>query len=240
MPLSSFGLAFLAGALSTLSPCVLPMLPLVLGTALSKHKFGPLALATGLSLSFVAVGLFIATIGFSLGLDERVFSSVAAVLMIAVGLVLVTPPLEMRVAVAMGPASNWAGHRFGGGDGDGWIGQFGVGALLGAVWSPCVGPTLGAASLMAAQGQNLGQVALMMFLFGIGAALPLLLISTLSRQTLMAWRGRLMTAGKSGKWALGGVLIVFGLLVLSGADRTLQAELVRLSPDWLSNLTTRY
>ena len=240
MALSSFAFAFFAGALSTLSPCVLPMLPLVLGTALSKHRFGPLALAAGLSISFVAVGLFIATIGFALGIDERVFSSVAAVLMIAIGLVLVTPPLEMRVAMAIGPAGNWADHRFGGGDGEGWTGQFGVGLLLGAVWSPCVGPTLGAASLMAAQGQNLGQVAIMMFLFGIGAAIPLLLVSALSRQTLMLWRGRMMAAGRGGKWALGGAMILFGMLILSGADKALQRELVSRSPEWLTSLTTRY
>ena len=63
------GLALLAGVLSTLSPCVLPILPMVLGAAVSEHRFGPAALAAGLTLSFVAIGLFVATIGFSLGLD---------------------------------------------------------------------------------------------------------------------------------------------------------------------------
>jgi cytochrome c-type biogenesis protein len=240
MALSSFAFAFLAGALSTLSPCVLPMLPLVLGTSLSRHRFGPLALALGLSLSFVAVGLFVATIGFALGVDERVFSAVAAVLMIALGLVLLAPSLETRVAMAMEPVTDWAEHRFGGEDGEGWLGQFGVGLLLGAVWSPCVGPTLGAASLLAAQSRNLGQVAIMMFLFGVGATLPLLLLSLISREALARWRGSLLMTGKSGKWALGGALTLFGLLILSGADKTLQGALVRLSPEWLSSLTTRF
>ena len=238
MALSSFAFAFIAGAPSTLSPCVLPMLPLVLGTALSRHRFGPAALALGLSLSFTAVGLFIATVGFALGLDERVFSAAAAVLMVGLGLVLVTPPLESRVAVAMGPVSDWAEHRCGGnGSGEGWTGQFGVGLLLGAVWSPCIGPTLGSASLMAAQGQNLGQVALMMFLFGIGAALPLLVVSQISRQALARWQGRLAAGGKR---ALGAALILFGGLILSAADRTLQSVLVRVSPEWLSSLTRRF
>ena len=65
----SIALAFLAGVLSTLSPCVLPLLPLVLGTAVSAHRFGPAALAAGLATSFVAIGLFVATIGFSIWLD---------------------------------------------------------------------------------------------------------------------------------------------------------------------------
>lgn len=184
------------------------------------------------------MGLFIATIGFAMGLEERVFSAVAAVLMIALGLVLLVPPLEMRVATTMGPVSDWAEHRFGGKDGAGWLGQFEVGLLLGAVWSPCVGPTLGAASLLAAQGQNLIQVALVMFLFGIGAALPLLLVSLISRRTLMLWRGRLMTTGNGGKRALGGAMMLFGALILSGANKALQTWMVIHSPEWLANLTT--
>ena len=53
--------AVVAGVLSTLSPCVLPLLPVVLGTAVSQHRFGPVALAGGLAISFVAIGLFVAT-----------------------------------------------------------------------------------------------------------------------------------------------------------------------------------
>ena len=57
--MGNVGLAFIAGVLSTLSPCVLPLLPIVLGTAVSEHRAGPVALAAGLALSFVTVGLFV-------------------------------------------------------------------------------------------------------------------------------------------------------------------------------------
>ncbi|MFH1553757.1 MAG: cytochrome c biogenesis protein CcdA, partial [Pseudomonadota bacterium] len=90
-------LAFLAGILSTLSPCVLPILPLVLGAAASQHRLGPVALAGGLALSFVTIGLFVATIGFSIGLDAGVFRAVAAVLLMAVGLVLLVPIFQARL-----------------------------------------------------------------------------------------------------------------------------------------------
>ena len=73
-------LAFVAGVLSILSPCVLPILPIVLGAAASEHRFGPAALAAGLSASFVVIGLFAATIGYSIGLDLGVFRNVAAAL----------------------------------------------------------------------------------------------------------------------------------------------------------------
>ena len=64
MSVATLGLALLAGALSVLSPCVLPILPIVLGTAASAHLLGPLALAIGLALSFTVIGLFVATVGF--------------------------------------------------------------------------------------------------------------------------------------------------------------------------------
>lgn len=236
---ATLGLAFLAGILSVLSPCVLPLLPLVLGAAASEHRLGPAALAAGLALSFVVIGLFVATVGFAIGLDTDVFRTVAAILLVLVGLVLMVPAVQTRLAVAAGPVSDWTETRFGGFSTAGLLGQFGVGLLLGAVWSPCVGPTLGAASLLASQGRDLGAVALTMFLFGVGAALPLLLLGTLSREVLMRWRNRMMSAGKGLKAALGLILVVSGTVILSGYDKAIETALVNASPSWLTDLTTR-
>jgi cytochrome c biogenesis protein CcdA len=238
--IGTLGLATLAGILSTLSPCVLPLIPIVLGTAASEHRFGPLALAAGLALSFTAIGLFVATIGFAIGLDAGAFRAVAAVLLIGIGAVLVVPRLSTGLALAAGPAGTWTEQRFGGFSSAGLSGQFAVGLLLGAVWSPCVGPTLGAASVLAAQGESLGAVAATMLAFGIGAALPLSILGLLSRQTLLAWRTRLLAAGSGLKQGLGAALIAIGLLVLSGADKRLEAWLVEASPDWLTRLTTAF
>ena len=168
--MGALALASLAGVLSTLSPCVLPLLPIVLGAALTEHRFGPVALAAGVALSYVAVGLFVATIGFSIGLDQDIFRKLAAALMIAIGAVLLLPRLQSQLAVAAGPFGNWAQAQTGGMSTTGLAGQFALGLLLGVVWAPCVGPTLGAASVLAAQGKDLGQVALTMIAFGVGAA----------------------------------------------------------------------
>ena len=233
-------LAFIAGALSIFSPCVLPLLPITLGAAASQGKYGPAALAFGMALSFVVIGLFVALAGFSIGLDQGFFRLVAAVMLVIMGAVLLVPALQNRVALAAGPVSGWVDSRMGAIAGSGANGQFGVGVLLGAVWSPCVGPTLGAASLLAAQGENLGQVTLTMLAFGIGAALPLLLLGLLSRELLMRWRWRMINAGKTVKAALGGLLIVTGSLILMGLDKQVEAKLVDMSPPWLTALTTRY
>lgn len=241
MSLATLGLAFLAGTLSILSPCVLPLVPIVLGSAASAHRWGPAALAAGLSISFVAIGLFVALAGFAVGLDGSVFRTFAAVLMAGLGIMLMVPSLQERFAVAVQPVSAWLNQRFGSGEeGSGLLGQFGIGLLLGAVWSPCVGPTLGAASVLAAQGKDLLQVAATMALFGLGAAAPLLILGALSREAMMAWRGRIAGAGSAGKAVLGGLLILIAVLILTGADKHLEAALVDLSPAWLTRLTTSY
>ena len=238
--IGTLGLAFLAGVLSVLSPCVLPLLPIVLGTAQSDHRLGPVALAAGLTISFTAIGLFVATIGFAIGLDTDVFRWIAALLLIAVGVVLLVPNLQAQVAVAAGPVGSWVDERFGGFAATSMWGQFGMGLLLGAVWVPCVGPTLGAASILAANGEDLAQVALTMFAFGIGAAAPLMVLGFASREAMQRWRGRLVEAGKSGKMLLGALLVAVGFLVATGADKQLEALLVEASPQWLTELTTRY
>lgn len=233
-------LALLAGVLSTLSPCVLPLLPIVLGAALTEHRLGPVALAAGVATSYVAVGLFAATVGFAIGLDQEFFRQVAAALLIAIGAVLLLPRLQAQLAVAAGPIGNWAQTQTSGMSTRGLSGQFALGLLLGMVWAPCVGPTLGAASVLAAQGKDLGQVALTMIAFGVGAAAPLIALGMLSREALMRWRERLLKAGKGGKYLLGALLLLLGVLIVSGLDKQLEAMLVAASPEWLTQLTTRF
>ena len=240
MDLASLGFGFVAGLLSTLSPCVLPLLPLVLGGAVAAHRFGMVALAAGLVLSFVVVGMFVATIGFSIGLDGVLLRQVTAIGLFLVGIVLLSGALQLRFAVAaagLGDAGNRLIARI---VPTGLGGQFILGLILGTVWSPCIGPTLGAASLLAAQGKDLGAAAGVMAAFGAGAAVPLALVGLLSRQALMHWRGRLMQAGGAGKSLLGVTAIAVAALILTGTDKTLETALVNASPAWLTGLTTRY
>jgi cytochrome c-type biogenesis protein len=240
MAAASLALAFIAGVLSILSPCVLPILPIVLGAAASEHRLGPAALAAGLAASFVIIGLFVATVGYSAGLDADWLRNVAAAVMIAIGVVLLVPRFQALLAVAGAPFANWSDRRFGGAAKTGLAGQLSMGLLLGAVWSPCVGPTLGAASILAAQGRNLGEVGATMLAFGLGAALPLAALGLLSREALMRWRTRLVSGGAPAKAAFASVLVAIGVLVLSGLDRRLETILVDQSPQWLTDLTTRF
>lgn len=230
--------AFAAGGLSTLSPCVLPLLPAILTGAVSQHRLGPAALAGGLAISFAAISLFVATIGYGLGLTGDHFRIVGGSLIAALGVVLLVPAAQTRWAIASGPLQNWTEMRFGRLSTDGLRGQFALGLLLGAVWAPCVGPTLGAASLMAARGETLGAVVATTLVFALGAALPLLLLGLLSRNAWSSVTRRMAGTGAAGKYVLGCILIGAGLLILTGLDKMVEAHLVRVSPAWLTALTT--
>ena len=238
--MAALGLAFLAGLLSTLSPCVLPLIPIIIAAALNENRWGPAGLAAGVALSYVTIGLFVATVGFAIGLSQDVFRAAAAVLLILVGGILLLPRLQLQFAAAAGPIANWVQERTGAISARGIAGQFAVGLLLGVVWSPCVGPTLGAASILAARAENLPSVALTMFMFGIGAALPLVAIGLASREAMVRWRSRLLAAGNWGKLVMGATLIAAGILIVTGLDKRVETVLVDASPAWLTELTTRF
>jgi cytochrome c-type biogenesis protein len=233
-------LAYVAGILTILSPCVLPLVPIVLGSAAQQSRFGPLALAAGLVISFTGVGLFVASLGATSGFDPENVRWFGAVLLLLAGLVLVVPQLQTQITRLATPLADWANRRQAGLERFGLAGQFAIGALLGLVWSPCVGPTLGAATVLASQGQNLGQVTIVMAAFGLGIASVLLVIAVATRGFLSRWRGRLMSAGGNGKRVLGGLLLVVGVLIMTGGDRAFEAVVVAASPDWLIDLTTMY
>jgi cytochrome c-type biogenesis protein len=236
--LGTYTLGFLAGTASILSPCVLPLLPILIASALSRHRLGPVGLALGLGLSFAAVGIFVATLGAAIGLDSDTFRRGAAVLMVVCGVAMLSARLQAGFSRFSAGLSN-AGHgmlaRIGG---NGFAGQCAIGLLLGVVWSPCVGPTLGAAATLAAQGRNLAHIAVLMAVFGLGAGLPLMILGEVSRASVQRMRGSLAFAGQAGKRVLGVLFVLLGVLVLSGWDHALEAAVLSVSPAWLTQFTT--
>jgi cytochrome c biogenesis protein CcdA len=121
-----------------------------------------------------------------------------------------------------------------------WLGHFMTGFCLGLVWTPCVGPTVGAATTLATQQTRLMQVTLLLLLFGLGASTPLLVLGRLSRRALARLRGPLLLAGRTGRRVLGSVVLALGAAVLSGLDKQAAAWLTNRAPDWLIDLTTRF
>ena len=232
-----YGLSVIAGILSTLSPCVLPLIPILVGTALAAHRYGPVALASGLALSYALAGVFLATIGLAIGLDQVVFRNIAAGLSIVFGLVLISEQLQASFAEFTSGLSSGGQPLLERISTDSLNGQFLLGGLLGILWSPCVGPTLGATLILASQGKDLMHVSLVMALFGIGAAIPLAALGMMSQKAMMHVKKKLLATGKLGKKLLGALLLLLGFLVITGWDKLFEAWVLTNAPEWLSNLT---
>jgi cytochrome c-type biogenesis protein len=237
--LGGLALSYAAGAVSTLSPCVLPLLPIILFGALEQHAWGPVALAAGLAASFSTIGIFLASLGFSVGVNPTAFRLGVAALMLAIGVVLLVPALQSRFALAAAPVATGGQALLNRLQPSGIGGQFALGVLLGAIWSPCSGPTLGAAIGLAAQGETAGRAASVMAIFSLGAATPILALAYGSRQAIFARRDLLARVSRIAKPLVGIALVGIGGFVLTGFDKIVEASLTRAMPDWLVTVTTR-
>ncbi|MBV8605814.1 MAG: sulfite exporter TauE/SafE family protein [Pelomonas sp.] len=248
LPTASAGLALVAGALTTLSPCVFPLLPLVLGGAQQRHRAAPLAMGVGLALSFALAGLLLGVAGDALGLTPQRVRVASAWALIAFGVVLLVPALNERFTQWISPLASGANRASDGLAGGARSASAAgalltallTGALLGLIWSPCSGPLLGVAlTLVATEGGALRGAAIL-GLFGVGAAVPLVLAAYASRALFERVRRRVLDGGERSKQWLGVLLLLVGLAILGGADKWLEARVNDWLPDSWLNLTTRY
>jgi len=238
--LAELALAFVAGLVTILNPCVLPLIPILVGSALGKHPMGPVALASGLALSFSTFGFVVVAFGFQLGIPEQGIRMFAGALLAAAGFILLVPPLQTRLTMLFAPLTNRAQTALSRTSGEGLGGQFAVGALLGLVWAPCVGPTLGAAIAAASQGEDLGGAFLTFLVFAIGVALSVTGFAYGSRRAIGKGAGSLQKLARFAKPVFGAMLVLVGALVLTGADKLLEAALLDVMPRWLIMFTTGF
>jgi cytochrome c biogenesis protein CcdA len=233
-------LAFLAGALTTINPCVLPLLPIVFASALASGRLGPAALIAGLLASFTLVGVAVAASGSFLGLDERMLRFLSAILFVFIGIAFAVPVFEQQFSALFARAGAGGAALASRASAFGIAGQFAVGLLLGAVWSPCSGPALGAAVALAAQAGGVPEAALRLSVFGLGAASILLLLAFGSRAVIAGRREWLARVAPVAKQIAGTLFLALGISILAGFDKILEAKLLDFTPDWLVNLTTRF
>lgn len=237
---SSALLSFFAGLVTILNPCVLPLVPVLIASALSKSRFGPLALAAGLVASFTVFGFTIIAFGYSLGIDERLVRIFAGGLLVVAGAVLLVPQAQSALTAAAAPIANFGNQRLERVSGDGWHGQLAIGLLLGIVWAPCVGPTLGVAIAAASQGENLAGSFLIFLIFGLGVATSVLGFAYGSRKALGERRKTLGLLAQYGKPLFGAALLVVGLMVVTGFDKVIEIALLDALPPSLIQFTTQF
>jgi cytochrome c biogenesis protein CcdA len=238
--ITQLGLSVAAGGLTTLSPCVFPILPLVVGGAMAGNRLAPLAIGAGMVASFALMGVLVGALGGALGIDSDSIRVAGAVLLIAFGIVMLVPGLNNRFTQLMTPLAGYANQASSRVEGSSLAGAFALGALLGMVWSPCSGPLLASALTLVATQGNAADGALILGLFGLGAAVPLMAIAyathvgfARSRDWVLARIGKL-------KQGFAWLILLVGIAILFGGDKWLEAQITQRLPDaWLS-ITTRF
>jgi cytochrome c-type biogenesis protein len=230
-------LAYLAGLLTLINPCVLPVLPIVLASALQAHRLGPVALAAGMAGSFVVLGLGVAALGQAIGLTADTLSQAGAVVMILFGLVLLVPRMNAGFATATAGFATRADRNIDIVDRSGLMGQALGGMLLGAVWSPCVGPTLGGAISLAASGQSIGWAALTMAAFALGVASVILGLGYGARAAVQRRRALMRRLAEASKPVMGVVFLGVGLMIFFGIHHVIEGWMLDRLPIWLQDLS---
>lgn len=232
-----FIFAYLAGLLTLINPCVLPVLPIVLASSLNASRFGPVAMAAGMSVSFVAFGVLVTAFGSSIGLTQDRLAQIGAILMIVFGVILLVPALSRRFEAATARMASRADGQIDRVETGGSKGQFIGGMLLGAVWSPCIGPTLGGAIALASQGENLGYVTLIMVFFALGVSTIILGIGLGARGAMRGRATALRGLAEKSKPILGVTFVLVGLMLYFQFHHYIEAWALDAMPIWLQDLS---
>lgn len=232
-------LLLLAGMLITLSPCILPVLPVMASSGLAKHKLAPVFTGAGLALGFALMGMLLHGLGQALGLSENVTRPLFASLLVIFGLALVLPWLKQGSSGLLAPLAAKADQlataleqKPGG--------AFWLGMLLGAIWSPCAGPILGAALGLAGNSGSLVNAGAQMLVFGIGAALPLIAIAYLFAGSARRYLPKIAAGGELARKILGYSLLLVGLMILTRLDQMILIWATEHLPESWLQLITRY
>jgi len=233
----SFALAFVAGLLSFLSPCVLPLIPSYVGflTGLTLEELEvrrgtalahALWFVAGFSLIFIALGATASALGVLLLRSQVWIGRIGGVVVILFGLYLLgvlRPALLMRerkVQLARKPL--------------GYLGSAFVGVTFGAAWTPCIGPILGAILTLAAAQASVGHGAALLTAYSAGLALPFV-VTALALDRFLAWFQRFRPYLVWVERIAGGLLILLGLLLVTDRFTLLASWLQGLTPEFLKS-----
>lgn len=235
----SFGaeiiLALAAGFLSSLNPCVLPLLPVIVGGLVQQNRFAPLWMAIGLALSFASFGWLTGFVNPLLGIEPEQLSALASCLLVLAGAFMMFPSvlerIRARMPALMAPLQSFAARL----DATGPGGAFLLGGLMALIWTPCGGAMFGAAIGLLSDEASVGRGSVLLGLYGFGAALPLLFIAYGARGTVLQRKNLLRITHAYGRPLLGSFLLIFGILNFFGWLKYLESALLKMLPgSWIA------
>ena len=230
--------AFIAGLVTILSPCILPVLPIVLSGSVTGGKSRPLGVVTGFIASFTFFTLFLTTLVKTTGIDPDTLRIVSVVVISVFGLSLLVPKLQTvfeRLATRM-VSLGQKGQQTAATVRSDFVAGILVGISLGLLWTPCVGPILASIISLALTGIVTGTAAIITLAYASGTAIPMLAITYGGRELLAKtpW----LTQNTPLIQKIFGVLMIATALAIAGnLDRKLQTYILDVFPNYGVGLT---
>jgi cytochrome c biogenesis protein CcdA len=226
--------AFVAGVVTILSPCVLPLLPVILASSTLEGRRRPIGLIIGFAAFFTGITLLLSLLVRQFSIPPDIHRTAAALIFVAMGLLLTVPGMKSRFELF---ASRYAG-RFGsaGAKSTGFSGGLVTGAGLGLAWTPCVGPIMASVITLALNQETTLSSALTALSFSLGTALTMGLFVLFGRR-LYSRIGALKRNSAYIQQLMGVFILLVGLGIWFGFDRVIQIALFRAFPGWEATLT---
>jgi len=231
-----FLFAMLAGVVTIAGPCILPLLPIILGTSTTRsHPSRPLFIVLGFILSFSVFAIIFGLFGSILGISPTTFRTIASIVIGLFGLMMVFPRIQEWIFVKLQPVLRKITPKADLNEGGLWSG-FILGTSLGIVWSPCAGPVLGSILTLVAQKQNLAQAGALLFAYALGAGIPMILIAYGGQAAATRVRS-LAKYTNILQRVFGAIIILVAIGLYTGLDRDVQAWLIINAPWLFPNLS---
>jgi len=237
---ASVGITYAAGMLTALSPCVLPLMPIVVGGAIQRHRAAPLWMGVGMTTAFALAGWIVGALGPAIGLDGVWLHQAAAWCLILFGFALWFEPLAQSISRFVQPLAASANRLAGSVGHETPITALFFGGLLGLAWSPCAGPMLVSSLALVASGQDALLGAVLLGLFGLGAATPLVLAAYASRQGFDRLRAWANERGNDLQRGFGLLAMASGAFLATGLDKAIATWVLGWLPESWLMLITRY
>jgi cytochrome c-type biogenesis protein len=221
--------AFIGGLVSVLSPCVLPILPVIMAGSVG-HRLRPIAIVLGMAVTFSLTGIVTSTVGGTLAGYARYIRVFATLVIILMGLILVSRKLAEKFVLFVSVVMQKFHPEKVQDTGTGLMGGFILGLSLGLVWVPCVGPIVGSILVLVALEGDVILGGLALFSFAVGIGIPMILVAYAGKRASKRITGLARYAGNLKKIA-GIVLILTGIFMLLGLDTDVQFWLYPYFPE---------
>lgn len=228
--------AFLAGIVTILSPCILPILPIILSSSIGGVEVGnkrALGVITGFVASFTFFTLFLSTIVKVTGISSDLLRQFSIFIIIIFGITLLIPNVQVLIEKIFSKLANFLPKS---NTDTNFSSGFWIGLSLGLLWTPCVGPILASVITLAISGTVNFSAFLITLSYSIGTAIPMLLIMVGGRNLLnrVPW---LVKNTEMIQKAFGILMILTGFAIYFNLDRNFQTYIITKFPNYGTNLT---